>query len=108
MKKEVYEINRVKYVPSKLRGSFKPPCTRRELQALLYGGKNGEIRVPSKGSKVVYLFKGIETLDELIDALTYVLQEDFKSGVPTYNAMKGYCVYTHSQYERVRKKLYGV
>lgn len=54
------------------------------------------------------MFKGVESLQELVDVFTYIVQEDFKSGVYTNAAQNCYFVYTHAEYERVRKKLYGV
>ena len=101
-------LNAYKTIPKLNRGQFQPPNTRRELQALLDSARNGVICVPSKCNKLVYMFKGVESLQELVDAFTYIVQEDFKSGVYTNAAQNCYFVYTHAEYERVRKKLYGV
>lgn len=54
--------------------------------------------------------KGVEGLQELVDVLTYIIQEDYKSGRFTNAAKNGYFCYTSSpaNYAKVRKKLYGL
>ena len=103
-------VNTFTTIPKANRGQFQPPFTRTELQALLDNAVNGVIFVPSKVNKFRYMVKGVEGLQELVDVLTYIIQEDFKSGRFTNAAKNGYFCYTSSpeNYAKVRKKLYGL
>ena len=90
------------------KGQFQPPNSKSELQKLLDSAVNGVIWVRSRANKLKYSFQGVENMQELIDALLYTVQEDYKSGIPTYNAKCGYSVYSHAMYGKVKRRLYGV
>lgn len=90
------------------KGQFQPPNSRVDLVNLLNNASDGVIRVRSRCNKLVYTFQGVECLQELVDALLYAVQEDYKSGIPTYNAACGYPVYSHWMYGKVKRRLYGM
>lgn len=107
MKKRVIEFG-MKIKPEQCKGQFQPPNSRADLEKLLYNSENGVIWVHSRKNKLRYSFQGVENMQELIDALLYTVQEDYKSGIPTYNAKCGYSVYSHAMYGKVKRRLYGV
>lgn len=90
------------------KGQFQPPNSKADLVNLLNNASDGVIRVRSRCNKLVYTFQGVECLQELVDALLYAVQEDYKSGIPTYNAACGYPVYSHWMYGKVKRRLYGM
>lgn len=97
--------NYYKPIPKSCRGQFKPPTRRDELQLLLKSAYNGVVRVPCSSNGLVYLFRGIESLDELTTALLYVMKQDYYSGAMTNAAKQGYVVYNHSEYEKAKRSL---
>ena len=103
-------VNTFTTIPTADRGQFQPLYTRKYLLSLLDSSVNGVIFVPSRCNDIKYMLKGVESLQELVDVLTYIIEEDFKSGRFTNAAKNGYFCYTSSpaNYAKVRKKLYGL
>ncbi len=94
--------------PAECKGQFQPPNSREDLEMLFYNAVDDVIWITSHKNKLKYSFQGVRTMQELTDALLYTVQEDFNSGIPTYNAKCGYPVYSHGMYGKVKRRLYGV
>lgn len=86
---------------------FLPPVKREALEYYYNNAKDGVICVSSmqENNDIEYRFKGVEDFDEFVNAVTYVMAKDMRSGCMSYAAGRYYSVYIHAQKDYVKRYL---